>query len=69
MRGWMFFGMLFLLTSCGGDDKDSAAAEPEDLPLQPPDPADGFQFSFSTTVDAYSEAWVCTVYPAPYEEL
>lgn len=69
MRGWIFLGLAGILASCGGDKQDSSAADPEDLPLQPPDPADGFQFSFSTTVDAYSEAWVCSVYPAPYEEL
>ena len=46
MRGWIFLGLAGILASCGGDKQDSSAADPEDLPLQPPDPADGFQFSF-----------------------
>lgn len=68
MNPLITLSLIVLTFSCKDQSTDSAvpAAGPT---LVPPDPDDGFQFAFSTTVEPYSEAWVCGVYPAPYEAL
>ena len=68
MVGWSFIAIL----ACTGDSEKVDSAPPAESvvePLTPPDPADGFQFSFKTTVEPYTEIWKCSVYPAPYDEL
>ena len=69
MTARMLYPALILLTACASGETDSSSPETEPETLAPPDSSDGFQFSFSTTVEPYTEAWVCSVYPAPYTEL
>jgi hypothetical protein len=69
----MPLAVLFLLSlfpGCSSDSKPSDSAESEEagVQLEPPAEGEGFQFSFSTTVPAYSEAWLCSVYDFPIEE-
>ena len=62
---WIVVGSL----GCVQQGTDSANTEARDSILPVPDPQDGFQFAFSTVVEPYTEAWLCSVYPAPYEGL
>ena len=68
--------MIILFLACNSDEKNKDTTEnisdniTEELePLTPPDPEDGFQFSFTTSVEPYTEIWKCAVYPAPYEQM
>jgi len=70
--------MLFIILGCGDTQQNSSKDINNDAneeaaeilePLTPPDSEEGFQFSFSTTVEPYTEIWKCAVYPAPYEGL
>ena len=66
--------MFFIILACSNTQQNSSKDTNEDAteilkPLTPPDSEDGFQFSFTTTVEPYTEIWKCGVYPAPYEEL
>ena len=66
--------MLFFFIACNNDDKNidtqTKSSTTDELPaLEKPPTEDGFQFSFTTKVDPYTEIWKCAVYPAPYDEL
>ena len=55
--------MALVLVGCKG--------EPEEDPiptLEPPAEGEGFQLSMTATVEPYTEAWICEVYPMPIDE-
>ena len=66
--------MFLFFLGCGTNEqqnnqKTTSITDEELPPLKAPDAEEGFQFSFTTTVDPYTEIWKCAVYPAPYDEL
>ncbi len=66
---------VLLLLACSPDDPaaaDSGALGGADggadgATLQPPPPGQGFQMSMTTVAPAYTEVWVCEVYPIPID--
>ncbi len=69
MRNPVFLVILLSVFSCGSEPEDSSSEAFDSVILAPPDESEGFQFAFSTIVPAYTEGWICAVYPAPYDEL
>ena len=61
---------LMLVGACSGTDKESdTGSEALVDSLTPPDPSEGFQVSMTTTVEPFTEAWICQVYTIPIEEM
>ena len=59
--------MLALLMACTA--KDAGDSSEPGVILEPPAAGEGFQLGMTGVVDAYSEAWICEVYPLPAEEM
>ena len=51
------------------DAGDTSAAPRTVTPLEPPAKGEGFQLKMTYTVPAYTEAWICTVYPLPVDTI
>ena len=62
MRAIYVLPITMLVLACTPDDTDSS---PERPTLEPPKEGFGFQLSMEGTVEPYSEAWLCSVYPLP----
>lgn len=59
-----------LILGCGNPEKVTDSSSSDDfVPLSPPAEGEGFQLSMEFTVPAYTESWMCSVYPLPTEEI
>ena len=64
MRSISFLFPLALM-ACSSTASDTAQETPT---LAPPLEGEGFQFSMEATVEPFSEAWICSIYPLEIEE-
>ena len=60
---------ILVLMGCSAEETDSTDVDagPDRPVLEPPEAGDGFQMAMYGTAPAFSEVWLCSVYPLPID--